>query len=860
MKNKKYITNIMAIKEVFPSLTDHIKKSKKPVWLKHINKIVNNFLIDNQLMYKNEQIEKAPHTGGNKSEMTIILGIGNGFLLNHILHTMKPEHKVLVVEPISYLTKIVLENYDFSHFFNNKSLIITTTKDETRDVFAMIDSQLIIISYKYICENYTLRRSEYLEIGLLIKNLINQISCSVGTIIGAGKVMAHNNIESLPYIIKYRGVAELINLFIDKPAILVNTGPSLEKNIHNLINIQDKVVIIAVAQALRLLLAYDIKPDFICTVDYGKTNYSHFEGLMDSQIPLIALDKTYPPILKEYQGPIFITTAPFASDDKSASATLNSRGVVQGGGSVSHLCFNIAIAMGCNPITLIGSDLALGKLSHNKQVDSIGTVKVDKETNQIKWEVQDPFSNLYGDTYNMGQAQQIPGYFGGVVLSTTALISFLTTYEHMIERLPKDKIIINATEGGAQIKGAFRFRLKQVIDTYCKEKIYKSDLKELLIRLPDTEMELIEQKVKPLIKSMKKDIKILNEIVDTCEAGLENDKKLRGAIKRFKKRIPKLLIENTKITQSVAKLVQKVPITSLLIHEAKMRIHHHSMRTDKPANLLINNPKEFLINVKRNETILTLVKDEIVGLLEIYNKSLNLLIKVEKTRDIFFLKEIILQEFKDLDKIKQYIKNGNFAYPIMYLRRRAASDKISCNNFLNFTEAEELKEKTIQTAIKIQNELLRTEEWHLPQCLDLLSECRLAGAEGKFETALSYLEKAIIWMPNNEEIKWGLATTLWHMKKYDRSIKQFEELVLLDPDNYDYQHELAQVMICAGKPNGIVKLLQVMKKTGKYDKSFKPLGDLYFSKGKFGLAKEAYKHYLMKFPDDIEVRTKRKLL
>lgn len=852
MKNKKYITNIMAIKEVFPSLTDHIKKSKKPVWLKHINKIVNNFLIDNQLMYKHEQLEKTPHTGGNKSEMTIILGIGNGFLLNHILHTMKPEHKVLVVEPVSYLTKIVLENYDFSHFFKNKSLIITTTKDETRDVFAMIDSQLIIISYKYICENYTLRRSEYLEIGLLIKNLINQISCSVGTIIGAGKVMAHNNIESLPYIIKYRGVAELINLFVDKPAILVNTGPSLEKNIHNLINIQDKVVIIAVAQALRLLLAYDIKPDFICTVDYGKTNYSHFEGLMDSQIPLIALDKTYPPILKEYQGPIFITTAPFASDDKSAPAILNGRGTVQGGGSVSHLCFNIAIAMGCNPITLIGSDLALGEMSHNKQVDSIGTVKVDKETNQIKWEVQDPFSNLYGDTYNMGQAQQIPGYFGGAVLSTTALISFLTTYEHMIERLPKDKIIINATEGGAQIKGAKRLRLKQVIDTYCQLKINKTKFKELLI-LPDTETELIENKVKPLIKLMEKDIQVLYEIIHSCEGGLENDKKLRQAIKRFKKRIPKLLIENTKITQLVANLVQKVPIISLLIHKAKMRIHHHSMRTDKPANLLINNPKEFLINVKRNETILTMVKEEIEELKNIYMVSQSLLMDVGMKDDTSLLKEKAKDEIKEMSKIKQYIENGNFAYPIMYFRRRGYRSATSTT-----IKANVLKLETIQDAKYTQDNLLKIEEWHLPRCLDLLLECRLAGAEGKFEEALNYLETAALWMPNNQEIKWGLATTLWHTKDYEKSIKQFEELILLDPNNYDYQHELAQVMICANKPGGVIKLIQVMKKTDKYDKSFKPLGNLYFNKGKIELAKEAYRQYLMRFPDDVEIQGKLK--
>ena len=86
-----------------------------------------------------------------------------------------------------------------------------------------------------------------------------------GTVIGAGKEIAKNDIETFPYVVRHRGIAELQNLYKDKPAILVNTGPSLQKNIHLLMNkeVREKCIIISIAQALRILLAYGIEPNFI---------------------------------------------------------------------------------------------------------------------------------------------------------------------------------------------------------------------------------------------------------------------------------------------------------------------------------------------------------------------------------------------------------------------------------------------------------------------------------------------------------------------------------------------------------------------------------------------------------------------
>jgi hypothetical protein len=268
---------------------------------------------------------------------------------------------------------------------------------------------------------------------------LNQILCNTGTIAGAaGGIIADNDIACLPYVIRHRGVAELKDLYKNKPAILISTGPSLAKNIHHLIGMEDRAIIIAVGQALRVLLAYEIKPDFICTVDFGEVNYVHFEGLMDSDIPLVTINRAYAPLLKAWQGPKFIAATPVPGYEHMATGILTNKGFIESGGSVAHLVFGLAQLLGCNPITFVGQDLALDKTSHIALADAGGEVMVD-ENGMIGWKIKDQRCHLFGNTHGMGPVRYIPGYYGKPVMTNVGLASFLTVFEGMIERHLKEE-------------------------------------------------------------------------------------------------------------------------------------------------------------------------------------------------------------------------------------------------------------------------------------------------------------------------------------------------------------------------------------------------------------------------------------
>jgi len=447
--------NLKTLNKINPELVKWFKKEKSVNWIQKIKSQNgdDNFLIESGSQFTPAYSMKNPVKEAKKAvkkmnlhkeNISILLGIGFGYLANEILIKMEEGHKLIVIEPVVDILKLTLSKFDLTKYFENGSLLLVTPGGndsiQTKLTFVLhfLSSQSVIEAWPFTIELYTQKRpDEYKDLTKLISDILNQILCNTGTIAGAaGGIIADNDMLCMPYLIRHRGVAELKDLYKDKPAILVSTGPSLAKNIHHLIDIQDKVIIICVGQALRVLLAYDIKPDFACTVDFGEVNYVHFKGLMDCGIPLVTINRTYAKLIKDWQGPKFVAATPVPGFEDMATGILTDKGFIEAGGSVAHLCFGLAQLLGCNPITFIGQDLALGKTSHIAQADAGGEVFVDKN-GLIGWKVKDQRCHLHNNKDNlhgMGYVQYVPGYYGQAVMTNAGLMSFLTVFEGMVGR------------------------------------------------------------------------------------------------------------------------------------------------------------------------------------------------------------------------------------------------------------------------------------------------------------------------------------------------------------------------------------------------------------------------------------------
>ena len=118
--------------------------------------------------------------------------------------------------------------------------------------------------------------------------------------------------------------------------------------------------------------------------------------------------------------------------------------LVQTGGSVATTGLDLAIKMGCNPIVFVGQDLAF----------------TDNKTHSSA-----TFSKEISSIHNL---REIDDIYGDTIYTSKNLYIYLRWIQ---KRIAEEKGIefIDATEGGAKIKGTKVMRLEQVVSIYKKQ-------------------------------------------------------------------------------------------------------------------------------------------------------------------------------------------------------------------------------------------------------------------------------------------------------------------------------------------------------------------------------------------------------
>jgi len=894
---KNYLeANLNALKKVNTILADMIEKDTNHypfldikhnedfsnLFIKTNNRVNSAYGIENQITSIQEQAKKIQM---HNDSGTVLIGMGLGHFVADLCDEKEEKHILIVVETIPYLIKEAFTLYDFSKYIKNGTLLISCPdKIEFQMVMGMIESNCVVKEWNIISEPYTMLLPEcYSELTIYVSDLINQIRCNTGTVMGNGKLIAQNDIKNLPYILSSWGIDELKEMFKDRPAVIVSTGPSLRKNIHCLKQHRDRIIIICVAQALRILLSYDIVPDFACTVDFGEVNYEHFKGLMDCGVPLIALNRCYYKILQEWKGQKIIVTSPANPLIKNISSFLGDYGYVEQGGSVSHMAVGSAIKMGCNPIILIGQDLAYeNNLSHNPNADASGTVNISDD-GLIKWNVDDPNSILKTQDCIMGIVQEVPGYLENSVKTNIGLLSFITSFEHIFKRY--DKItFINSTEGGADIKGAKNITLRDALRKYTPYALFKTKL----IKLMDSEPDVMER-CKQVKELLTNDIKELEDIIIYSNSALTYT---NLAIKFFnaKRKLRKYLDLNSEESNKAHELAKKNDLLSIAIYYASREIYAKELFVDGAYAHISKDKKDFLTRVDRNKLILNAAIKESTELLKLYKLAKEITTTIEEYYicggdDNYVLRNMVIEDYHivgvkeelnkktelsyNLDQAEEYFNKGNFSYP--FLEANKALDYFKKNKVDYKKEIDKVKyilhkaimmrKDTIDEAeklfvnSKIRERLIVKEL--IEKSIKLSKEAIKLSDEklkqDEFQKAMNLIKEAHKLMPENELVLWGLATINFFLKNIDDSIKWYNLLITKYPVNYRYQYEYGNVLLNVEPEKGIQEILSVMNKTNQFDHFFKHIGKFYYLKSDFEKAALYYEQYIDKFPADYEV-------
>lgn len=848
--NRKYKKNLDALYAVNEAMMDTVQQGELPEWL--------DLSGDNATVTKRGRVigmypesfvkeidDIANHDIFHSDTATVIVGMGLGRLAHKVLSNMRKGHRVIVVEPIPGMIQAAMERLDFSQWIKTTELAFATNKVEVASMVSALDGAIVVQGWLNLVEQYVLFCEEYNEIMKYTTDILDQHRCGVGTVMGAGPVIAENDIKNLPYILLDRGVKDLKDMFQGKTAVSIATGPSLAKNIHLLMERKDDVVIIAVAQALRLLLAYGIRPDFITTVDYGIVNFEHFSGLLHHGIPLVALNRANDRILKYYRGPRFIVGTEVPGYEETSHGLIKDKGTLEQGGSVVHLSYQLAKHLGCKKVILLGHNLSYENgLSHVQQVDAGGEVDLDP-VKGITWKIQDPRSSLSGQEHNYGQVVYVPGFFGDPIPTNVGLSSFITTFESFFE---SDKDIIevyNATEGGARLIGAKSITLEAILETVPRGTIDKENRNESLIT-KDPEGSLL---VEEALKRLQVEHSAFDKIIEASLNGIRCADKMieAGRNKRQYRRWAEL---NDRYATEAHELSIASLLMGLHIYATSRKIYSKELKVSGKESHLLRDLEDRQTRVNRSKLILQAAHDAAQRLKPMYEEAIEILQRYLRG-DIDILSPVLYEPL-DISDVHQYLDAGNWSHPFVDALRGVEQGNGEWKEWMEKLEIRRW------SAIEIaKSESAKERRQDLLDYNDHIELSREAGKLKDYETSLLQLEKAADLFPEKFPARWGLASACALVGQTERSLTIYELLERDFPDNHRVCFEHGLVILHKDLDAGIAKIEQAMSKSPEYIHFFYTLGILYEQKKDLDRARECYEVYGKAFPDD--PRTAKKL-
>lgn len=394
--------------------------------------------------------------------VVVFMGLGLGYHLDRyfkILGEKIGTRQIIVFEKDIELFRLALSVGDFAqiiaqtdiHFFVGESPeeIYVRLKTEIlskRDITIALKSLKIVPLPAHIM----LEREYYQKILATLKNAARQLMVLTGNDSLDSFVGLENIFHNIKHIYSNPGIDTLYGKFAGRPGVLVAAGPSLNKNMHLLEGLREKALIFSCDSSFIPITKKGIQPHLVTSIERTPGVDLFYSGVDNfSGVYFVALPILMPETIDAFKGKKFIAYRGFSH----FKWLEEEKGTLNVGISVANLAFKILVELGCDPIILIGQDLAYAE-------DGDTHVKGDIFGSRCEHIMKQPVIELEGNN-------------GKPVKSEKLWEIMKYTYEEDIAAYKGT--CINATEGGAKILGAKVMPFKDAIEKYCKE-AFKPDL------------------------------------------------------------------------------------------------------------------------------------------------------------------------------------------------------------------------------------------------------------------------------------------------------------------------------------------------------------------------------------------------
>jgi len=434
------------------------------------------------------------------AQLSVFLGFGLG---NEVLRFMTKHAKridgvyILIIEKDVSLLKAAMKSRNLTELFQHKYVrfIVGEPIENLFSIFqAYLQQENKYMFLRSVKPIYGKESDDYyVEAWRTFKEAAKYTIMNYGNDPKDSLIGVENMLSNVNVIINNPGINLLKNQFTGKPAVVVSTGPSLDKNKHLLHGLEDKAVIIAADSALKPLLKIGIKPHLVTALEREKEIVQLVDGLTADEVKdvyLAACPVVYNEVYQAWPGKNIITYRNF---DHFKWLKID-RGILDIKSSAGNMAFKVAEYLGCNPIILIGQDLALAGEKTNAENTPLGTEQV---------------------SYLREMRYKVKGNVEDEVTTTASLKLFLNSY--IVDVAQYKGRCINSTEGGAYIEGTKVMPFAESIMRFIKEPFNPLEkIKSILDTfIPE------EKAAENVLSIIDKTIDSFKKMSDLCSEGMK---------------------------------------------------------------------------------------------------------------------------------------------------------------------------------------------------------------------------------------------------------------------------------------------------------------------------------------------------
>ncbi len=284
-------------------------------------------------------------------------------------------------------------------------------------------------------------------------------------------------LHNLPHVAHRPGLNRLHGSLEGVPAIVVAAGPSLDRNVEILKQAEGRALILSVNTAAAALARAGVEPDAIVCVESLDISTQLADLPFINRVAAF-LELTSHPNLWELPFAEKVAISVDTGSCSHFSASLDPKFQLSSGFCVANAAVAIAHKLGCNPIMLVGSDLAYagdriyasGTIFQDVRaaVDEHGEAQLTGMDAKRAIEARSGDAMCGNRTPDRARTERVAGWGGGgPVVTTREFKLFRDWYGWSGENLRERGIHpINSTEGGASIPNWTEIPLLEALERH----------------------------------------------------------------------------------------------------------------------------------------------------------------------------------------------------------------------------------------------------------------------------------------------------------------------------------------------------------------------------------------------------------